>query len=53
MSKRRKIITSGDQEKLFEVFYDQLADDIFLDNSIEDEDNRPTVAIAPELSCDK
>ena len=51
MSKRRKIMTSSDQEKLLD-FYDQLDDDIFLGNSFEDEDNLPVVAIAPELSSD-
>ena len=53
MSKRRKIITYSDQEKLFEVCYDQLADDTFLGNSFEDEDNLTAVAIAPELSSGK
>ena len=52
MSKRRKIMTSSDQEKLLEDFYDQLDDHTFFDNSFEDENNLPVVAIAPELSFD-
>ena len=52
MSKLRKTMTSRDQEKLLEDFYDQLDDDTFLGNSFEDEDNFPVVVIAPELSSD-
>ena len=52
MSKRGKIMTSSDQEKLLEDFHDQLDDHTFFDNSFEDEDNLPVVAIAPELSFD-
>ena len=46
------IMTSSDQEKLLEDFYDQLDNDTFLGNSFEDEDNLPVVSIAPELSSD-
>ena len=52
MSKRRKIITSRDQEKLLEDFYDQLDNGTFLGNSFENGDNLPVVAIAPESSSD-
>ena len=45
-------MTSSDQEKLLEDFYDQLDNDTFLGNSFEDEDNLPVVPIAPELSSD-
>ena len=45
-------MTSSDQEKLSENFYDQLDNDSFLGNWFEDEDNLPVVAIAPELLYD-
>ena len=45
-------MTSSDQEKPFEDFYDQLDDGTFLGNSFEDEDDFTVVAIAPELSSD-
>ena len=43
-------MTSSDQEKPFEDFYDQLDDGTFLGNSFEDEDDLAVVVIAPELS---
>ena len=52
MTKHRMIMTSSDQEKLLEDFYDQLDNDTFLGNSFEDEDNLLVVSIAPELSSD-
>ena len=45
-------MTSSDQEKPFEDFYDQLDDGTFLGNSFEDEDDLAVVAIAPKLSSD-
>ena len=45
-------MTSSDQEKLLEDFFDQLDDEAFLGNSFEDKDNLPVVVIAPKLSYD-
>ena len=51
MSKLRMKMTSSDQKKLLEDFYDQLDDDTFLGTSFEDE-GVAVVVIEPELSSD-
>ena len=43
-------MTSSNQKKFSEDFYDQLDDDTFLGKSFEDEDNFPAVVIVHEFS---